>query len=256
NVYFCDAGASRIYKVDGAGKVTLFQSNTGGATGLMFGGDGRLYAAESQRKRVVAYAPDGELAVIATGVTPNDLAVTSKGEVYFTDTPAQRVYYVDAKGARRVVFQGGADGNLLMPNGVRLTPDESLLVVADTLGRTVWSFHIEPDGALVDGQPFYHLQLPDDVTQGPVRSGADGMTFDDQGHLYVATKLGIQICDQPGRTVGIIRRPGTEDVSNVVFAGAGLKTLYVTAGDKIYRRTLRRKGVFPWEPVKLPKPGL
>ncbi len=256
NVYFCDAGASRIYKVDGASKVTLFQSNTGGATGLMFGGDGRLYAAESQRKRVVAYAPDGKLAVIATGVTPNDLAVTSKGEVYFTDTPAQRVYYVDAKGTRRVVFQGGADGNLLMPNGVRLTPDESLLVVADTMGRTVWSFHIEPDGSLVDGQPFYHLQLPDDVTQGPVRSGADGMTFDDQGHLYVATKLGIQICDQPGRTVGIIRRPGTEDVSNVVFAGAGLKTLYVTAGDKIYRRTLRRKGVFPWEPVKLPKPGL
>ena len=256
NVFFCDAGASRIYKVDGSGKITVFRENTGGATGLMFGGDGRLYAAENQRKRVVAYVPDGTLAVVATGVTPNDLAVTSKGEVYFTDTPAQRVYHIDAKGARRVVFQGGADGNLLMPNGVRLTPDESLLVVADTMGRTVWSFHIEPDGSLVDGQPFYHLQLPDDVAQGPVRSGADGMTFDDQGHLYVATKLGIQICDQPGRTVGIIRRPGSADPSNVVFAGAGLKTLYVTAGDKIYRRTLRRNGVFPWEPVKLPKPGL
>ena len=33
-----------------------------------------------------------------------------------------------------------------------------------------WSFHIEPDGSLIDGQPFYHLQLPDDVSQGPVRS--------------------------------------------------------------------------------------
>jgi sugar lactone lactonase YvrE/enterochelin esterase-like enzyme len=255
NVYFCDSRVSRIYKADVAGKVTLFKENTGGATGLMFGADGRLYAAESQRKRVVAYASDGQLSVLATGVAANDLAVASKGDVYFTDTAAQRVYHIDAKGAH-IVFQGGKDGNILMPNGVRLTPDESLLVVADTLGRTAWSFHIEPDGTLIDGQPFYHLQLPDDVSQGPVRSGGDGMTFDNQGHLYLATKLGIQICDQPGRTVGIIRRPGTADPSNVVFAGPGLRTLYVTAGDKVYRRVMRRQGVFPWEPVKLPRPVL
>jgi sugar lactone lactonase YvrE len=52
------------------------------------------------------------------------------------------------------------------------------------------------------------------------------MTYDDQGHLYVATKLGIQICDQPGRVVGIIRKPGDEDLSNVVFGGPALDTLY------------------------------
>ena len=98
-----------------------------------------------------------------------------------------------------------------LPNGVRVNPDESLVVVDDTLGRTAWSFHIQPDGSLIDGQPFYHLELPDDVTQGPVRSGADGMTFDTTGHLYVATKLGIQVCDQAGRVVGIIRRPGAAD---------------------------------------------
>jgi sugar lactone lactonase YvrE len=164
----------------------------------------------------VAYSPDGKLSVLATGVTPNDLAVTSKGEVYFTDTAARRVYRLDAKGVRSVVFDGAGDGNLLMPNGVRVNPDESLLVVADTLGRTAWSFHIQPDGSLIDGQPFYHLELPDDVAQGPVRSGADGMTFDTTGHLYVATKLGIQMCDQAGRVVGIIRRPGAADPSSAV----------------------------------------
>ena len=257
NVYFCDAGASRIYKADASGKVALFKDNTGGATGLMFGPDGRLYAAENARKRIVAYAPDGKLTVLATGVTPNDLAVNSKGAIYFTDTPAQRVYFIDGKsGAPRIVFQGGKDGNVLMPNGVRLTPDESLLAVTDTLGRTVWSFHIQADGSLVDGQPFYHLQLPDDVQQGPVRSGADGMTFDNTGHLYVTTKLGIQIVDQPGRVVGIIRNPGTEDLSNVVFAGPGLHTLYATAWGRLWRRTVRREGVFPWVPVKLPRPQL
>jgi len=256
NVYFCDTGASRIYKVGVGGKPVVFKENTGGATGLMFGPDGRLYTAENARQRVVAYAPDGKLTVVATGVTPNDLAVTSKGEIYFTESPTRKVWHIDAKGARSVVFNGSKDGSLGLPNGVRLTPDESLLVVADTVGRAAWSFHIQPDGSLSDGQPFYHLELPDDVSQGPLRSGADGMTFDDQGHLYVATKLGVQICDQPGRVVGIIRNPGTADLSNVVFGGADLQTLYATAGDKVYRRHLRRKGVFPWQPLKLPRPQL
>ena len=256
NVYFCDSGASKIYKVGADGRPAVFREKTGGATGLMFGADGRLYAAENARKRVVAYAPDGQLTVLATGVTPNDLAVTSKGDIYFTESPTQKIWHIDAKGSKRVVFDGKQDGNLGMPNGVRLNPDESLLVVADTVGRTAWSFHIQPDGSLVDGQPFYHLQLPDDVTRGPLRSGADGMTFDDQGHLYVASKLGVQICDQPGRTVGIIRNPGSGDLSSVVFGGADLQTLYVTAGDMVYRRRLRRKGVFPWQPVKLPRPQL
>lgn len=256
NVYFCDAGASRIYKVGADGKVTLFKENTGGATGLMFGPDGRLYAAENARKRVVAYAPDGKLSVLATGVAPNDLAVTSKGDIYFTESPTLRVWHIDSKGAKRVVFDGAKDQNLQLPNGVRLIPDESLLVVADTILRTAWSFHIDPDGSLADGQPFYHLEIPDDVSRGPLRSGADGMTFDDQGHLYVATKLGIQVCDQAGRVVGIIRNPTMQDPSNLVFGGADLKTLYVTAGDKVFRRQMRRKGVFPWQPVKLPRPQL
>jgi gluconolactonase len=256
NVFFCDAGNSKIYKVGVDGKVTLFRSDSGGATGLMFGPDGRLYAAENARKRVVTYSPDGKLSVLATGVTPNDLAVTSKGEVYFTDSPAQKVWHIDAHGAKHVVFDGHKDGNMLLPNGVRLIPDESLLAVADTVSRTAWSFHIQADGSLVNGQPFYHLEIPDDEINGPLRSGADGIAFDDQGHLYVATKLGIQICDQAGRVVGIIRNPSKVDPSNLVFGGADLKTLYVTAGDKVYKRQLRRKGVFPWQPVKLPRPQL
>ena len=82
------------------------------------------------------------------------------------------------------------------------------------------------------------------------------MTLDSEGHLYVATTLGVQICDQAGRVVGIINKPQPGPISNVVFGGADLRTLYVTAGDKVFRRQLRRKGVFPWTPVKLPAPRL
>jgi gluconolactonase len=60
--------------------------DTGGATGLMFGPDGRLYAAESKRKRVVAYSADGKLDVLEQGLEANDLAVTTKGLVYISRT--------------------------------------------------------------------------------------------------------------------------------------------------------------------------
>ena len=258
NVFFSDPAASRIYRVDVAtGKVTLFKEQTGGARGLMFGPDGRLYAAEFDRKRVVAYSPDGpKLTLLAAGPQPKDLAVTSKGDVYFTDTKAQLVYQIPAGGKARVVFDGKRDGNIVMPTGVRLTPDEALLVVADSYGRTAWSFAIGSDGSLTDGEPFYHLELPDEVNTGPVHTSAEGMTFDTLGNLYVATNLGIQICDQPGRVNGIIRRPGPGNLTSVVFGGADLKTLYATVGTKVYKRTLRRTGVFPWQPVKLPKPQL
>ena len=40
----------------------------GGANGLMFGPDGRLYACQNGRKRIVAYDKDGKETVIAEGV--------------------------------------------------------------------------------------------------------------------------------------------------------------------------------------------
>jgi gluconolactonase len=255
-VYFCDSGASKIYKVGADGKPQLWKQDSGGTTGLMFGADGRLYAAESRRTRVVAYAPDGKLSVLAEGMEPNDLAVTTNGGVYFTESSKRRIWYIPPGGTARVVFDGAQDGNILMPNGVRFSPDHSLLTVADTLSRFSWSFQVEADGSLADGEPFFHLEMPDDVAQGPVRSGADGLTVDSEGYTYFATKLGVQVCDQPGRVVAIIRRPGSHDLSNLVFGGKDLDTLYATTGDRVYRRKLRRKGVFPWQPVKPPQPRL
>jgi sugar lactone lactonase YvrE/enterochelin esterase-like enzyme len=254
NVYFVDAAESKIFRADAqTGRVALFKTDAGGASGLMFGRDGRLYAAAGKKKRIVAYTPDGAESVIAEGLGSNDLAVTSAGGIYVSDPGAHRIWYIDPNGDKRVVHQGA---DIIFPNGVRLSPDEGLLYVADTASRWVWSFQVQPDGSLANGEPFYHLEIPDEVESGPLRAGADGMTVDAEGYLYVATKLGIQICDQPGRVVGIIRKPGAADPSNLVFGGPNLDMLYVTAGDKLYRRHLRRKGLFPWQPVKPPVPRL
>jgi len=132
------------------------------------------------------------------------------------------------------------------PNGVRLSPDQSLLYVDDPDLRWVWSFQVKADGSLTNGEPFYHLESRDDSAA----TGAAGMTVDSQGYLYVATRLGIQVCDQPGRVLAIINSPDPGPLLGVTFGGPDLQDLYVVAGDKLYKRHLLRKGVLPWVPQK------
>ena len=138
------------------------------------------------------------------------------------------------------------------PNGIRLSPDQSLLYVDDPDSRWVWSVQIQADRTLRQVEPFYHLESRDDSSM----TGASGMTIDTLGYLYVATRLGIQVCDQPGRVVAIINPPVTGPILGVAFGGADLQDLYVDVRDKIYRRHLLRKGFLPWVPQKPPVPQL
>jgi hypothetical protein len=55
--------------------------------------------------------------------------------------------------------------------------------------------------------------------------------------------------------VAIIDKPQSGPLSNVVFAGPDMP-LYVTAGDKVFRRHVRRKGTLPWTTIKPPAPQL
>jgi len=248
NVFFTDVPNNRIHRIDHAtGQATVWKEETGGADGMQFGPDGRLYACEARTKRIVAYTPDGTTQVIAEDVTPNDLTVSSRGEVWFTDPSHKRVWFVDAKGQKRVAHEG-----LEFPNGLSLSPDESLLAVADTRSRWVWSFQVGSAGTLVNGQPFYRLETTDDGNA----PSADGVTVDAEGFVYVATRLGLQVFDQPGRLTAIIDKPHPGALANATFGGPNLDTLYVAAGDKVFRRVIRRKGVWPWTPVKPPQPRL
>jgi gluconolactonase len=252
SVYFSDIPNNRIHKADYAsGKISVFKENSGGANGLMFGPDGRLYACQNERRRIVAYGGDGKESVIAEGVGSNDLAVNAKGEIYFTEPQTRRVWFVSAKGEKRVVHEG-----ITFPNGVRLSPDHSLLLVADSATRWIWSFQTQPDGSLAYGLAFHRLEMEDEVGAGQMRSGADGLTVDNEGFLYVCTRLGIQISDPAGRTSAVLLKPSAKDPSNAVFAGPALDTLYVTAGDQVFRRRMKRQGVFPWKPSKPPAPRL
>ena len=80
------------------------------------------------RKRIVSLGPDGRETVVASGLAAHDLAVTHDGRIYATEPTTGKVWQV-AKGKATVVDEGVAE-----PGGIALTPDQSLLLVADAQG--------------------------------------------------------------------------------------------------------------------------
>jgi gluconolactonase len=253
NVYFADPAANRIYKSDADRKVTVFKDNSSGATALAAGPDGRLYASQPTRKRIVAYpaasGPSGDEKVVAANVEANSIAITAKGAIYFADSVHKTVGYIDASGKSRTVYSGG---EIALPSSVALSPDQAMLMVADAQARFGWSFQIAPDGSLINGEPFYRLEMPETGWM----SGIRGVTEDSIGQIYFASPLGIQVCEANGRVSQILNPPEYGSISSVAFAGKDLNWLYVTEGGKLFRRPLKVTGNAPWAPLKPPKPPL
>jgi len=243
-LFFTDIPNNRIHKVSADGTVSVFAEETGGANGLKFGPDGKLYACADRKKQIVAYDSSGKASMVVEDVNCNDVTVSHKGEIYFTDPGNKQVWFLNKAGEKRIVDKG-----IARPNGIAFTPDQTLLLVADTSGQFVYSFQIQPDGSLAHKQRYFHLHMPDGATE----SGADGMAVDANGTLYVATAAGLQFCDQAGRVNGIISKPQRMWLSNATFGGPDLSYLYVTCGDKVYRRKTKAKGVLSWTAPVLPR---
>ena len=234
-VFFNDVGASKTYKVGLDGKVSLFASDTKNGDGQRYGPDGRLYSVAGATSQILAYDASGQAdSVIADGFRGNDLVVRHDGSIYVTNpgcsgTDPSQVWYISPKGEKKVVDKG-----LKFSNGVTLSPDQSLLYVADSRTHWVYSYQIQGDGSLANKQKYFHLHVPDTADD----SGADGMRVDRDGRLYVATRMGIQICDQAGRANCIVPTPNGK-LSNFAFGGENFDTLFATCGDRVYKRKLK-----------------
>jgi len=72
------------------------------------------------------------------------------------------------------------------------------------------------------------------------------MAVDGHGYLFVATLLGIQVCDEQGRVAAILNRPDQADsslgpITGIAFGGADRQYLYAVVGNKVFRRHLVRR---------------
>jgi sugar lactone lactonase YvrE len=244
-MFFSDPANNRIHKVALDGKVGVFAENTSGVNGMMFGPDGRLYGGATRSRQILAYDPAGTPQVMAENVVVNDLAVNVKGDLYFTDSPGKKVWFLAKAGKPRIVDEG-----IEYPNGVVFSPDQTLLYVSDYAGQLSWTFQIQPDGSLAHKQRYFYVHMPDAAT----RSSADGMTADTNGSVYIATSLGVQVFDQIGKCHAIIPAPVRAPLSSVKFGGPNLDEMYVTNGDKVFKRKTKVKGVLSWRPPIKPAP--
>jgi gluconolactonase len=252
-VFFNDIPESKTWKVGLDGAVSPYLADSKKANGAAFGPDGRLYEVATATQQIIAYDADQKSQVIAEGIAGNDLVVGHDGAIYVTNPPgggstdSSRVWYISPKGEKKIV-----DNGLAYANGVTLSPDQSLLYVTDMRSHWVYSYQIQPDGSLLDKQKYYRLHTPDTADN----SGADGIRADTEGRLYVATRMGVQVCDPAGRVNAIIPTPNGK-ASNVYFGGENFDTLYVTAGEKVFKRKTKAKGANAFaDPIKPPKPQL
>jgi gluconolactonase len=252
-VFFNDLSGSKSYKVALDGKVTEILADTKRSNGQHFGPDGRRYVVVAGEQKIVAYESDGKVSTIAEGIAGNDIVVGHNGDVYAThplanNNETSKVWLIRPGAAKIEVDSGG----VRFANGVTLSPDQSLLYVTDYRSHWVYSYQVQADGMLANKQKYFWLHEPDSADD----AGPDGVRCDRAGRVYVATRLGIQVCDQPGRVHAIIPTPNRR-VSNVVFGGPNFDTLFATAGDKVYKRKLNTRGAQSWDvPNKPPVPRL
>ena len=215
NVYFAD-GAS-IYKVDTAGYIEKVRAAAG--------------------VKALRIGPDGKLMM----QTVDDFVVTAKGVVYSLDT------------SRKTVAPAGGNAQSLemmaLPAALALSPDQAMLIVADAQSRFSWSFQIAADGSLVNGEPFYRLEMPESGWM----SGARSVMEDSTGQVYFASAIGIQVCEANGRVAEILNAPEHGTVTAIAFAG---NWIYAAENGRLFRRPVKVKGVGAWEVAKLPKPPL
>jgi sugar lactone lactonase YvrE len=242
-IFFNDVPQSKTWKVGLDGKVSAFLEDTKNGDGQAFGPDGRLYAVAGGANQIVAYDAEGKSKTIAEGFRGNDLVVRSDGSLYVTHpgwngTDPSKIWYISPTGEKKVVDEG-----LKFSNGLALSPDQGSLYVSDSRSHWVYVYRIQPDGSLADKQQFNHLHVPDTADD----SGADGMRFDRDGRLYVATRLGIQVCTPAGIVACIIPTPNGR-VSNISFGGEGFDTLFATCGDRVFRRKVKVKGALAYAP--------
>jgi len=247
DVFFQDIPNSKTYLVKQGGKPVDIGIKAKRASGTSFGADGNRYVVAGETRQLIRYDGGNKETVLADSISGNDLVVAHNGNVYVTVpdgvSKPSKIYLIRPNGEKVLVDEG-----LRFANGITLTPDQSQLYITESASHWVWIYKIMPDGTLAYKQRYGWLHCPDTEDN----AWSDGLKCDTAGRVYTASKLGIQIMDQLGRVNAILPVPSGQ-VSNCCFGGPDFNTLYISCGDKVYRRRLKTRGAnnfaAPFKPV-------
>ncbi|WP_298951382.1 SMP-30/gluconolactonase/LRE family protein [uncultured Methylobacterium sp.] len=268
-----DIPNNRIMRYDEKdGSFSVFRSPSNYANGNTRDRQGRLVTCEhSVTRRVTRTERDGSLTVLADSHAgkrlnaPNDVVVKSDGSIWFTDPlfgingdwegfraqpeqPGTFVYRIDPAGGLTPVVT-----DLVNPNGLAFSPDESKLYVVEWKGtpnRSIWSFDLRPDGSVAN-----RIKLIDAADQGAL----DGFKVDRDGNLWCGWGSngalraepaevggrrvyglkgrpedldGVMVFDPQGKAIGFIRLP--ERCPNLTFGGPKNNRLYMASSHSLY----------------------
>jgi gluconolactonase len=216
-----------------------------GTNGMAVDSSGVAYACSHQVQGIVKLDYAG--ATLTTLVStyngkhfnsPNDLVIRSDGTIYFTDPDYQlgnRTSETGKKGIYRVTPAGAVsvvDDTFNEPNGITLSPDETVLYVADYAGNVVRAFAVAADGSTSGRKDFASVKSP------------DGFGMDCLGNLYVASGSPgtIEVYSPAGGKLGSVTV--TASTSNLAFGGSDGRTLYITSGKALYSLDLNLPGYY------------
>jgi gluconolactonase len=244
NVFFTDQPNDKIWKYDTKGNLSVFLDKTGRSNGTYFNKKGNLITCADEKGELWSISPKGKVTVLLTDLQgkqlngPNDLWVKNDGGIYFTDPYYQRDYWTRKKSdldGQKVYFLAKGSKNpvavaadLNRPNGIVGTPDGKYLYVADISGNKIYKYQTNADGTLSDKQLF-------------ASQGADGMTLDSKGNVYLCGN-GITVYDPQGNKIGNIPVPAKWS-ANICFSGINKDILFITASESVFTVQMQVKGV-------------
>ena len=247
------SGLKEFLKPSGYTGTARFTGREPGSNGLAFNRAGELVVCQHGDRRIAKWV-DGKFVTLADRYagkrlnSPNDLAIRSNGDVYFTDPPYGLPKLTEDSG-RELDFQGvyrlNAQGELalltkelLRPNGLAFSADEKTLYVAnsDPEKAILMAFPVRPDGSLGNGKVFF------DVTAavGKQRPGLpDGVKVSADGTVWATGPGGVLVYSQQGKHLGTLATGVA--TANLAFGDDG-GTLYLTADKSLVRVRTKVKG--------------
>ncbi len=230
-IYFSDIPNSNVHAYDPESeKLETYREESGASNGLYWAPNDALISCEGGNRTVTRHFIGGDYEKLVGKFngkqlnSPNDVELDNIGGFYFTDPrygdrenmemEVEGVYYVDRKQKLTRVID-----DLVRPNGLIMSPDFSILYVADAGANKTYRYDVKGPGDIANKTEF-----------API--GSDGMTNDDFGNIYFTHGQYVHVYSPTGEEIEKIEFP--EKPANVTFGGKDRNVLFVTARTSLY----------------------